>query len=42
MWGRTGFDGVVEAGKAGRGSSLASLKNGEMQVIANKTTLVAA
>ena len=27
MWGRTGFDGVVETWKAGRGFSLASLKN---------------
>lgn len=27
IWGCTGFDGVVEIGKAGGGFSLASLKN---------------
>lgn len=42
IWGCTGFDGASEVGKAGRGSSLASLINEELQVIADNTELVAA
>ena len=40
--GCTGFDGVGDIREAGGGSSLASLKNGELQVIANSNELVAA
>ena len=42
LWGCTGFDGVAEARKAGGGFSLASFKNVKLQVIADKTELVAA
>ena len=31
-WGRNGFDGIVETKIAGRGFSLASLKNGNLKI----------
>ena len=42
IWGCTGFDGASDVGKAGGGFSLASLKNENLQVIADNTELVAA
>jgi hypothetical protein len=32
IWGRIGFDGIVETGAAGRGFSLASLKNEKLKI----------
>ena len=34
-WGRIGFDGIVEVSAAGRGFSLASLKNERLKINAN-------
>jgi len=34
-WGRIGFDGIVEISAAGRGFSLASLKNEKLKINAN-------
>ena len=34
-WGRIGFDGIVEVSAAGRGFSLASLKNEKLKINAN-------
>jgi hypothetical protein len=39
-WGRIGFDGIVEVSAAGRGFSLASLKNGKLKINANEDNLV--
>jgi hypothetical protein len=42
IWGRNGFDGIVEAGVAGRGFSLASLKNGKLKINAKNDNFVLA
>jgi len=42
IWGRNGFDGIVETGVAGRGFSLASLKNEKLKINADKQELALA
>lgn len=42
IWGRNGFDGVVEAEEAGSGFSLATLKNGKIKINADKQELALA
>ncbi len=40
IWGRIGFDGIVETKIAGRGFSLASLKNGKLNINARNDNFV--